>query len=526
MASGDGVERRCHPILAAYVGDYPEQCLVTCAYTGDCPVCDCPHDDLGSFPCEYDYRDLDAVYEALDLLGSPKFNEACESANLKPIQHPFWEKLPYVDIFLSITADILHQLYQGVVRHLLSWLTDVCGAAEIDARITSLSRVSGTEHKQMCRFLLGLVVDIPMPRDLSAAPLVRATRSILNFLYLAQYPVHTEETLQALDASLMEYHANKYIFMDLGIRDQFNIPKFHFLEHYARSIRLFGTTDNYNTESTERLHIDFAKDAYQRREKVIHHAKYIVWRSHQAVSAENIIAVAYERRWEPPDMACALHQKMTRHPTRKGVDLELLASPSHYGATFFVPALTRFIAQYNNPTFSIQQIEECAATIRFPYHSVPVFHKIKFWNEEVHGQETLDSIHAHPRIFDKDGDVVVPAPFDTALIQVRAARLEDLVGLTLQGTPPPRHLAYVEWFSKFTASPDANLKMYKVKQTLKDGARLASVVPLSLIQISVHFLPKWRRAVPAHWTSENVLDQCSTFYVNPFKNRHTYFNLY
>ncbi|GBE87304.1 hypothetical protein SCP_1005520 [Sparassis crispa] len=170
----------------------------------------------------------------------------------------------------------------------------------------------------------------------------------------------------------------------------------------------------------------------ERREKVIHLAKYIIWRSHQAVSAENIIAVAYERRWEPPDMACALHQKMTRHPTRKGVDLELLASPSHYGATFFVPALARFIAQYNNPTLSIQQIEECAATIRFPFHSVPVFHKIKFWNEEVHGKETLDSIHAHPRIFDKDGDVVVPAPFDTALIQVRAARLEDLVGSTLQ----------------------------------------------------------------------------------------------
>ncbi|KAH7903050.1 hypothetical protein BJ138DRAFT_977429, partial [Hygrophoropsis aurantiaca] len=39
MTSGDGVKRRCHPILASFVGDYPEQCLVTGAYTGDCPIC-------------------------------------------------------------------------------------------------------------------------------------------------------------------------------------------------------------------------------------------------------------------------------------------------------------------------------------------------------------------------------------------------------------------------------------------------------------------------------------------------------
>ena len=32
MMSGDGIWRRCHPIFASFVGDYPEQALVTCTY--------------------------------------------------------------------------------------------------------------------------------------------------------------------------------------------------------------------------------------------------------------------------------------------------------------------------------------------------------------------------------------------------------------------------------------------------------------------------------------------------------------
>jgi hypothetical protein len=101
------------------------------------------------------------------------------------------------------------------------------------------------------------------------------------------------------------------------------------------------------------------------------------------------------------------------------------------------------------------------------------------------------------------------------------------------GQLPPCHLAYIEWFSRFQLHPDPHLKMYKVSRSItadSDGERLASIVPVSLIQRSVHLFPKWGRNLNAEgdasWTSDNVLEQCDVFYLNPFKDRHTYYNVY
>jgi hypothetical protein len=37
--------------------------------------------------------------------------------------------------------------------------------------------------------------------------------------------------------------------------------------HYVTCIRALGLADGYNTESPERLHIDFAKEAYRASNK-------------------------------------------------------------------------------------------------------------------------------------------------------------------------------------------------------------------------------------------------------------------
>ena len=99
----------------------------------------------------------------------------------------------------------------------------------------------------------------------------------------------------------------------------------------------------------------------------------------------------------------------------------------------------------------------------------------------------------------------------------------QLKNLFPSGQFPPRHLVYIEWFSWFSSQPDPSLKMYKISRSFTNGERLASILPVSLIQRSIHLFPKWGQSSAgiAEWTSENVLELCNVFYVNSFKDRHT-----
>ena len=129
---------------------------------------------------------------------------------------------------------------------------------------TWLKRLTSQEHKDIACILLRVVPDLAFSGSWSSAHLACLVRALLDFIYLSQYPVHTTESLKAMDMGLCQFHENKDVLIELGVWWHFDdIPKLHSLIHYTRSIALFGTTDNYNTKQSEHLHVDFIKNAYE-----------------------------------------------------------------------------------------------------------------------------------------------------------------------------------------------------------------------------------------------------------------------
>ena len=159
--------------------------------------------------------------------------------------------------------------------------------------ISSVTQWTGTEHKEMEKLLLGVVIGGVSNRFL---PVIR---SLIDFIYLSQLQYHTSTTIKSLEKCLKSFHDHKNVVVELGIHDNFNIPKLHAILHYVDCICSLGSLDGYNSESPKQLHIDFAKEAYQASNKRDYIEQMAVWlQRHEARWLRESYLIWMEKRVE------------------------------------------------------------------------------------------------------------------------------------------------------------------------------------------------------------------------------------
>ncbi|KAJ7160307.1 hypothetical protein C8R46DRAFT_830620, partial [Mycena filopes] len=541
MVCADNFVRQVFPIFAAYVADYPEQCLVACCKENRCPMCTVSPDERGDHR-PHDKRDQ---LETLFLMARQRDGEkdtAFEKEGIRAVYPPFWMNLPHSNVFEAFTPDLLHQVHKGVFKdHLVKWCTEIIGSLEIDERfrqmpdhpglrhfkngISTVSQWTGTEHKEMEKVFLSLVAAGADPE------LVKAVRALMDFAYLDSLQSHTSTTLAALTQALDDFHAHKKIFIDLkGRKEHFNIPKFHSLDHHEPSIRLFGTNDGFNTESPERLHIDYAKNAYrasnrkdyiiqmtlwlQRQESVARFSAFREW--YQSTQAPAPTPAPVQLRTTVPlpspaaskdDADTLIHHtySISKRPpaaTRRVLASHIIA-PDGHNAIRFIPALTTFLRTKHGSSYT-----------PYPFDVFPTWKRLKFTLpniSEVGRRHSVNLVRATAPVI-PPGEAryraTEPAHHDFALVKTgEANRFTDgtaLHGLRiaqvrvifqLPGHYPVKStqpLAYIEWFTPLRAPDDVDGYYHVTRSTRRithmDGP-YAEIIPVDRIVRNAMLVP-------------------------------------
>ncbi|KAJ7596914.1 Zn-finger domain-containing protein [Mycena floridula] len=570
MTCSDGHVRWNFPVVAAYVADYPEQCLVACCKENRCPICKVGRKERESND-KFAYRD---PAETLELLSrketNPKnaaFKAEWKASGVRPVFQPFWHDLPYSNVFQMFTPDLLHQLHKGVFKdHLVSWVTALVGEEEIDERfksmtnlpglrhfkngISSVSQWTGSEYKAMEQVFLPLLVGARVDEHV-----ILAVKAVIDFIFYSSLQSHTSRSLAALSACLDAFHKYKDVFLDHEIRTHFNIPKIHSMQHYVALIRHFGSADGFNTESPERLHIDYAKNAYrasngkdyiiqmtrwlQRQEAVDRFASYLSWCRHGALHAlDNSASLAVEEgdievHMVPTPISSttnvivpAFKVAATHPPRLRAVPVASIVTGNR--ASCFLPALQAFL------------LGEGSVSKVYDFDAINLFGRLTIQLPrivEVSKNKLKNTVRASPPVPATPCSPAQGPELDFALVRtgeindrtigtplegLRVAHVKVIFALPkVYGLVMNKPLAYVEWFTPF-ATPDTVSGLYTIKRSTRMHQVYGEIIEADRIARNCHPTPKFGAVKESTWTASNVIEECSQFLFNPYADMHLF----
>ncbi|EIW75743.1 hypothetical protein CONPUDRAFT_131960 [Coniophora puteana RWD-64-598 SS2] len=586
MVCADGKVRTVFPILSAYIADWPEQCLVACTKESRCPKCLAGTKERGE-PVDTVLRDPEKTKKLLRRAGGNPRDKNLKEHGIRAVD-PFWADLPHCNIFSCLTPDLLHQLHKGVFGdHVWKWSTEATagGEEEIDRRFKSmpshpsvrhfnkgisvLSQMTGTEYKNIEKVYLGALIGVV---DLRVH---RAVQAILDFIVLASFESHTDDSLTRIDSAWSSWHENKGIFRELGIRRQDfgSIPKLHMLRYYITSIRSRGAAAWTNTELSERYHIEYAKSGYRASNRRDFLEQMTVWLRRQEAIHRRRTYLDWLRKRHPDESAQAEDEGEADGGEEEEEGRE--SQEQQERSEFFVntPALPTPVSHQvlmartpAYPNASVRELGLQSGLNDFP----PVLHSFLLDSGYSRSITSLDFSHLRvqgfkrftirlPSPFDSGGlglsevnnDSIratfcqaprtplrspSPARFDTALaIQdpsswrvstsrsdgslsgLKVCRVRFIFKLQPEGQP----LAYVEWFNAPLWSSD--LGLFSVSKAYRRRPqRQTSIIPTSSILCSCHLIPKFGTNIGPKPDADDALDTYTTFYLNPYLRAHDY----
>ncbi|KIK14293.1 hypothetical protein PISMIDRAFT_17380 [Pisolithus microcarpus 441] len=275
----DGVLRRVYPRIFTYSADYPEKIIL--ATIRDKGLCPCPRcclpkssfNRLGfasdltgrlTHTRAYARAKICAARRAIYQFGNPVKGTVVErilkDCSLVPTLNSFAERLsPFqFNIFVVLVVDLMHEFELGVLKSILKHLIRILYSIDpnLVSTLNEFSAIPPFGVDGICRF----PPNVAEMRQWVA-------RHFEDMLQTHELPSEVAARHRRQQAQSKSEFPKKPA--SLAARPKsFNILtyKFHALGDYTRSIRMFGSTDSYTTQTGELAH-RLVKKFYRRTNK-------------------------------------------------------------------------------------------------------------------------------------------------------------------------------------------------------------------------------------------------------------------
>jgi len=219
----------CFTPLISHIADLPEQLMIACVTKNSSPVTTATHKEFGD-ETPHPPRNRTETYTLIQQLCNCVdpwdlivFVREAKKLHLSGVHLPYWRNWRRSNPARFLTPEILHALHKFFFDHVLKWIKQILGH-ELDVRFKShhkrtgvrhfsggvshVNQMTGREHRDIQRTI------VPTLWGLASPSFIRAVRAMIDFIYLAQNPLHTESSIASMTQALRDFHDNKQAILD------------------------------------------------------------------------------------------------------------------------------------------------------------------------------------------------------------------------------------------------------------------------------------------------------------------------
>lgn len=285
MTDPNGFIGKVHTPLVAYIADLPEQCIIVCVLSNQSPTSTA---SLSQFEENlmthlHAWRMHSHTLANITLMtiinptNLPVYLKECAKYGLNGVHQPFWGDWHNADPLLFLMPDALHAWHKFFFDHVLKWVINIMGGAELKKRfawlqpcvgichwpkgVSTLKQCMGREHQDLKKVLVAVIAGAMLD------DILRAIQAIVDFIFQVQSLLFYNEQVHALTEALHEFHCLKIAIIKAHRCTSkhskpilhFNMPKLERTGMVVTSVQYMGVPYQYTSNMTKHCHSTHVK---------------------------------------------------------------------------------------------------------------------------------------------------------------------------------------------------------------------------------------------------------------------------